>query len=115
MESLITREEIRRLEKAAKEKNKVHLANWAMQLEKQMQNQYEKRLKKEIETSMEHWIIAITYALHFSEETKFGKKRMTRFMEDVLATTEGFRTGEYSPEEYKKQLKDDKIMIFEEE
>ena len=115
MESLINRAEMRRLEKAAREKDKKYLVEWMNQFEKQMQKLYEDKLRKEIERSMEDWIVALTYSLHFSEEIKFGKKRLTRFMEDVLATTEGFRTGEYSAEEYKKQLKDDKIMIFEEE
>ena len=115
---LVNRAEVRRLEKAVKEKDRKYLKEWITQIANRisdyMSKEYEKKFEKKMETSMEHWIIALTYALHFSEEIKFGKKRLTRFMEDVLATTEGFRTGEYSPEEYKQQLKDDKIMIFEE-
>lgn len=39
IESLLDRNEIRRLEKAAREKNKIHLACWAQQFEKQIQKE----------------------------------------------------------------------------
>lgn len=112
MINLLNRNELRRLEKAAREKNKQHLMDWLTQFEAQLRVEYEKNFQEEIGEAVDHLLIAIAYSLHYSEETKFGKKRLNRFMDDLIAVTEGFRTGDYNPEDYKKQLKDDGIIVF---
>lgn len=112
MINLLNRNELRRLEKAAREKNKQHLIDWLSQFETQLRIEYEKKFQEEIGETIDHLLIAIAYSLHYSEETKFGKKRLNKFMDDLLAVTNGFKTGDYSVEDYKKQLKDDNIIIF---
>ena len=42
LKSLLNRDEIRRLEKAAKDKNKIKLATWAAQFEDQISEYYRK-------------------------------------------------------------------------
>lgn len=109
---LLNRNEIRRLEKAAREKNKSHLQDWLSQFEEQLRIEYEKNFQDELGEAIDNLLIAIAYSLHYSEETKFGRKRLSRFLDDLIAVTEGFRTGDFNPEDYKKQLEDDGIIVF---
>lgn len=115
VKELVTKDEIRRLEKAAKDKNKIKLSDWALKFERQIKNEYEKAFKQELDDAVGNFLIAIVYTLHFNEKTKFGNDRITDFMDDLLATIECFKTGEYSPEEYKKILIEQKIHFKEKE
>lgn len=111
IEKLFNRDEMRRLEKAAKDKNKIKLAEWAGQFEKQVSNFYEQRYKEVLADSIDSFFVAIVYTLHFNEKCKFGNARVCDFMSDLMATIEGFKDGGYSPEEYREKLKKDKIYF----
>ena len=115
LEKLFNRAEMRRLEKAAKDKNKMKLAEWAEQFELQVANQYnnyyEKQYQEILSDSISNFLIAIVYTLHFNEKCKFGNNRISDFMDDLMAVVEGFKTGEYTPEEYKKELEQQKIYF----
>lgn len=106
---LVNRDEIRRLEKAAKDKDKKKLAEWAGQFEQQVINLYEQKYHKTIAKSIDSFIVAIIYTLHFNENCKFGDKRVKDFMQDLTATVQGFEDGQYSPEEYIEILKKEKV------
>lgn len=101
---ILNRNELRRLEKAAREKDKRHLADWAMQYDNQIRLEYEKAYHEEINHSINVFLTAVAYTAHFSEETKLGKKKLPEFMEDLFVSIDMFRTGEYKPEEYKEEL-----------
>ena len=113
IDKLFNRNELRRLEKAAKEKDKMTLAEWAMRFENQVSQEahryYEKEYKKALDHSITNWLLAITYTLHFNEKTRFGIKRLNDVMSDLMVVVDGFKTGEYSPEEYVEELKKDGI------
>lgn len=115
LKSLLNRDEIRRLEKAAKDKNKIKLATWAAQFENQISEYYrkdfEEKYKEELAQSIDNFILTIVYTLHFNEVTKFGGKRIDNFMKDLLETIDMFRRGEAEPEDYRKQLKEDGIIV----
>lgn len=115
LKSILNRDEIRRLEKAAKDKNKLKLADWAKQFEEQIAQYYEKYFEDVFEErllqSIDNFILTIVYTLHFNEATKFGGKRIDSFMKDLLETIDMFRRGEAEPEDYKKQLKEDGIIV----
>ena len=115
LEKLFNRAELRRLEKAAKDKNKMKLAEWAEQFEiqvaKKYNNYYEKQYQEILSDSISNFLIAIVYTLHFNEKCKFGNDRISDFMDDLMAVVEGFKTGEYTPEEYKKELEQQKIYF----
>lgn len=128
LETLFDKDELRRLEKAARDKNKAKLKEWAIQFENQLRDNYEEKLKgledkliqhheKEYEKilaeSVDNFIVAIIYTLHFNEKCKFGNNRIVDFMDDLLAVVDGFKTGEYTPEEYKEILKKQKIYFKE--
>lgn len=104
MKNLLNREELRRLEKAAKEKDKRHLMEWATAYENMLRREYEKAYQEEIENAINNFLVAIVYTLHFSEKTKFGSKKLPEFMEDLMVTVEMYRTGEYKPDEYLEEL-----------
>lgn len=111
IEELVTKEEIRRLQKAARDGNKEHLKDWIKQFDFQVHQQYERWYKEELEHSIDNLILTIIYTLHFNEKTRFGNARLTDFMEDLLETIDMFRREEAKPEDYRKQLKDDGIII----
>jgi len=115
MENLFNSNELRRLEKASREKDKRKLIEWGMQFEETIRQEYEKdfdeTVQKELLSSIDNFITAIVYTLHFNGKCKFGGKRIDDFMEDLLATIDGFKDGSYSPEEYIEILKEDGIEI----
>ena len=111
MLSLLDKNEMHRLKKAAKENNMMKLYDWATQLEYQLSQQYERVFEKELEDSIDNFILTIVYTLHFHESTKFGKKRITDFMDDLLETIDMFKRGEAVPQDYKDQLKKDGIIF----
>lgn len=117
LESLLDRSELRRLQKAAKEKDMVKIIEWAMQFEKTIQSSYnrlcQQELEKQVRTAIERYMIVIIYTLHFSEKLQFDEKTIEDFMKDVKATIKLFENEEYSLEEYKQMLKDDNILYFE--
>lgn len=106
--NIFSKEEIRRLEKAAREKNKMKLMEWGIQFENQVKENFEKEynraFKEDLGNSIDILLLAIAYTLHFNEKTKFGRDRLCDFMEDMFVTVDMFRTGEYNPENYKKEL-----------
>lgn len=114
--SVLNRAEIRRLEKAAREKDKKHLMEWAASLEREIEQnvrkEYEKRYEEAFTASIDTFLIANAYTAIFSETTQLTKDTLPEFMEDLLVTVDMFRTGEYTPEEY-KQILDDYGVFFE--
>lgn len=105
--------EIRRLQRAAREKNISHLVDWLKQFDAQVRQDYEKAFKHSLSDAIDNYVIAIAYALRFSEKTKFGNKRIKEFMDDIFVTVDMFTKGEYNPEDYKKQLAESGITIFD--
>lgn len=111
MVSLLDKNEMRRLQKAAKDKNMNKLYDWASQLEYQLSQQYEKVFEEELVDSLDNFILTIVYTLHFNESTRFGSKRIKSFMDDLLETIDMFKRGEAKPADYRKQLKEDGIVV----
>lgn len=112
IESLFNRSELRRLEKAAKEKDKRHLAEWAGQFESTINQKYEKYYKDQLTDMVDVMLLTIVYTLHYNESTKFGNTRIKSFVDDLVATVDNFNTGAYDIEDYKKQLAEDGIKVI---
>lgn len=102
--TITTKEEIRRLEKAARDKDRRKLWEWAEQFENQIKKEYEANYEEDLGTSIDIMCLALAYTLSFNEKTKFGADRLTDFLDDFFVTVDMFSTGEYSPEDYAKQL-----------
>ena len=102
------RNEIRRLQKAAREGDRLTLGAWGAQFEAQIREQlrieFNNMYQEEIAESIDNLLVALAYTLHFNEDLKLGPKRLPSFMEDLFVTIDMFRTGEYTPLEYKEEL-----------
>ena len=109
----LVRDELRRLQKAARDNDRKKLLEWGNQFEDQIRQEYENAFKKEVADAVDNFFVAIVYTLHFNEHTKFGPKRLNSFVDDLFVTIDLFRTKEYNPEEYKEQLRKDGIHIFD--
>lgn len=103
-------------QKADKKKSQQPLYDWAIQLEQQLSDKtkkfYEERYEEHMRISIEWYLIAMMYVLHFNEKTKFGAKRLQDVMNDIQATAVLFGK-EYSADDYIQQLKDDGIELSE--
>ena len=115
MGSLLGREEIRRLQKAARDNNKKKLTDWVLQFEGQLDNlirkSYEDWYQEEITNSVNNFIIAVAYTAYFSEENKIDKDNIGEYMADLFSTIDMFRTGEYTPMEYVEELKNCGVLV----
>lgn len=103
-------------QKADKKKSQQPLYDWAIQLEQQLSDKtkkfYDEKYNKNMRISIEWYLIAMMYVLHFNEKTKFGAKRLQYVMNDIQATAVLFGK-EYSADDYIQQLKDDGIELSE--
>lgn len=109
------RNEVRRLQKAARDNNKLALGEWATKFEngirREFEREYEKAFQAELAASIDNFLTATAYTALFSEETHLDKDTLPSFMEDLFVTIDMFRTGEYSPEEYKNALKENGVEV----
>ena len=115
MKKLLDINEINRLHRAAKNKDKKEIIKWGQSFEQIVINYYNNYYKekyiiqymeklKDIDT-------ALLYVLHFGEATNFGNKRLKSTMDDLSATVKGFYSGEFNRAEYRQMLKDDGIKL----
>ena len=103
--------ELRRLEKAAREKDKNKLIEWGTIFEKRIVDLYEKEYINILQDSINNFMIAMIFVLHFNERTKFGVKRIDDFMDDFIEVVKGFSRGEFNPQEYEEMLNEDNIIL----
>lgn len=109
MKNLFDRNELRRLTKAARDKDLRKLADWGTQFQESIRKEYEAEVQKELERMIDIMFLTVIYTLHFNENTLFGKKRIKSFMEDLTATVDNFNDGSYSVAEYREILAKDGI------
>lgn len=109
---IVNMNEIRRLQKAARDKNINHLVDWFIQFDDQLRREYNQAFESELGEAIDNFILTIVYTLHFNESTKFGNKRINDFMEDLFETIDMFRRGEAVPEDYKQHLEKEGIKII---
>lgn len=108
---LFDKNELRRLEKAAKDKNKNKLIEWGKAFEKRVIELYEKEYIKILQDSINNYMLIMIFSLHFNEKTKFGKKRIDDFMEDFVEVVKGFSNEEFKVQEYEEMLNKDGIYF----
>lgn len=115
MSSILSRDELRRLEKAAREKDKRKLADWIkafeVQIDTMLRKDYEQQYFNEVQNSLDNALTAVAYTAYFSEESKVDKENIADYMADLFITLDMFRTGEYRPEEYADILKGEGITL----
>ena len=110
------RSELRRLQRAAKDNNKMALYEWGNQFENQirieLKNEFEKYYHCVLLDSIDNLLIALCFTAIFSEAVpELNADNFEEFMDDLFATINMFNTGEYNPIDYYKQLKENGIDI----
>jgi len=117
MGSLINRNELRRLEKAARDKDKSKLVDWIRSFENQIDTNFRRdyaiAFEEELNHSLQNILTAVVYALYFSEENFIDKENIADFMADLFVSLDMFRTGEYTPKDYIDQLEEERVHIDE--
>lgn len=107
----LSREEFRTIKGMSKETMEKWFSNRNAIMYNSLRKEFEKNYQEELACSIDCFITAIAYTLHFSEETRFEQDKLSSFMEDMLVTVDMFRTGEYKPEEYEEELQKAGIKI----
>lgn len=109
--------ELNRLQRAAKNKDKREIQKWGQQFENRINQYYFELYKKKylewLNESIDDLDIAIKYALSFSEETMFGNKRLKKFFKDYGATLRSVYKREFNRKDYIKMLKEKGIKLEE--
>lgn len=107
----LSREEFRTIKGFSKEQMEKWLQGYYNVTYSSLRKEFEDSYKDELDSSVQNFITAIAYTLHFSEEVHLQHDELNDFMNDLFVSVEMFRKGEYNPEDYREQLKEDGIKI----
>lgn len=115
--SMLNTNELNRLQRCAKNKDKKEIMKWAQDFELRLSELYHKRYKEyylsEYEERLKDIDTALLYVLHFGESTRFGNKRLKETMEDLSIAMKDLHNGGFNRIDYRKMLKKDGIKIEE--
>ena len=107
----LSRDEFRHLKSFSKEQMEKWLQGYYNITYNSLRKEFEEAYKDELDSSIQNFITAIAYTLHYNEEAHLQRDELASFMDDLFVSVDMFRKGEYRPEEYKEQLKEDGIEI----
>lgn len=112
---VMNEKELLKLRTAARNDNPIALSLWASQFEtqisKELKERYDKKYEEDLGEAIDTFCLSIAYVLMFSESTMMDKKDIPEFMDDLFATVGLFTNGEYNPEDYSSQLKENGVLI----
>ena len=109
----LSRDEFRTLKGFSKEQMEKWLQGYYNVTYNSLRKEFNDAYKDELDSSVQNFITAIAYTLHYNEDVHLQHDELNSFMEDLFVSVELFRKGEYRPEEYREQLKEDGIIIAE--
>ena len=107
----LNRDEFRNLKSFSREQMEKWLQGYYNVTYNSLRKEFNDAYKDELDSSVQNFITAIAYTLHYNEDVHLQHDELNSFMEDLFISVEMFRKGEYRPEEYKEQLKEDGIVI----
>lgn len=107
----LSRDEFRHLKSFSKEQMEKWLQGYYNITYNSLRKEFEEAYKDELDSSIQNFITAIAYTLHYNEEAHLQRDELVSFMDDLFVSVEMFRKGEYNPDDYKEQLKGDGIEI----
>lgn len=107
----LSRDEFRTLKGFSKEQMEKWLQGYYNVTYNSLRKEFNDAYKDELDSSVQNFITAIAYTLHYNEDVHLQHDELNSFMEDLFVSVEMFRTGEYNPEEYREQLREDGIEI----
>ena len=109
----LNRDEFRNLKSFSREQMEKWLQGYYNITYNSLRKEFNEAYKDELDSSVQNFITAIAYTLHYNEDVHLQHDELNSFMEDLFVSVEMFRKGEYRPEEYREQLKEDGIVIAE--
>ena len=109
----LNRDEFRNLKSFSREQMEKWLQGYYNVTYNSLRKEFNDAYKDELDSSVQNFITAIAYTLHYNEDVHLQHDELNSFMEDLFVSVEMFRKGEYRPEEYREQLKEDGIIIAE--
>ena len=107
----LNRDEYRTIKSMSKEQMEKWLQGYYNVIYNNLRKEFEDAYKDELDSSIQNFITAIAYTLHYNEEVHLQRDELVSFMDDLFVSVDMFRRGEYRPEEYEEQLKEDGIEI----
>lgn len=109
----LSRDEFRNIKGLSKEQMEKWLQGYYNVTYNSLRKEFESAYKDELDSSIQNFITAIAYTLHYNEDVHLQHDELTSFMDDLFVSVEMFRKGEYNPDDYREQLKGDGIEIAE--
>lgn len=109
----LSREDFRRIKNYSKEQMEQWIQGQYNYNYNVLRKEFEEAYKDELDSSVQNFITAIAYTLHYNEDVHLQQDELASFMDDLFVSVELFRKGEYNPNDYKEQLKEDGIVIAE--
>lgn len=107
----LSRDEFRTLKGFSKDQMEKWLQGYYNVTYNSLRQEFNDAYKDELDSSVQNFITAIAYTLHYNEDTNLQHDEFASFMDDLFVSVEMFRKGEYNPEEYREQLREDGIEI----
>ena len=107
----LSRDEFRNLKSFSKEQMERWLQGYYNITYNSLRKEFNDAYKDELDSSVQNFITAIAYTLHFNEDIHLQHDELASFMDDLFVSVEMFRKGEYNPEDYREQLREDGIEI----
>ena len=105
----VNRDDIRRLEKAAKDKDKRKLMDWASAFEfaisSEIYREYDKAFRDQLANSLDLFILTFMYTLATDGNVTIKKNKAEYLLDTLMKNFDKFRTEEYKPEDYLGRLK----------
>lgn len=109
----LSRDEFRTLKGFSKEQMEKWLQGYYNVTYNSLRKEFNDAYKDELDSSVQNFITAIAYTLHYNEDVHLQHDELNSFMEDLFVSVDMFRKGEYSPDDYREQLKEDGIVVAE--
>lgn len=107
----LSRDDFRKIKSFSKEEMERWLQIYYNNTYNGLRKAFNDEYKDELDSSVQNFITAIAYTLHFNEEVSLQHDELNSFMNDLFVSVEMFRKGEYNPEDYREQLRGDGIEI----
>ena len=107
----LNRDEFRNLKSFSREQMEKWLQGYYNVTYNSLRKEFNDAYKDELDSSVQNFITAIAYTLHYNEDVHLQRDELNSFMEDLFVSVEMFRKGEYNPDDYREQLKEDGIEI----
>lgn len=107
----LSRDEYRKIKGLSKEQLEQWLQREYNITYNSLRKEFESAYKDELDNSVQNFITAIAYTLHYNEDVHLQHDELASFMDDLFVSVDLFRKGEYNPDDYREQLKEDGIVI----